>query len=141
MGRVRLRDLRSASFSQARSSFALSDSRFSAENCSRREPVRRAGNLAFASHPSAAAAIKGSCNPTGLPEACCDAAFLRGVYHHLTEPTATAADLFMALRPIGDLAVIDFPPSRWLSIFFPTTGVPSNRGGHGIQPETRTRYT
>lgn len=72
---------------------------------------------------------------TGLPEACCDAAFLRGVYHHLTEPTATAAGLFMALRPSGHLAIIDFLPSRWLSIFFPTTGVPSNRGGHGIQPE------
>src|SRR5262249_2045289 len=66
---------------------------------------------------------------TGLPEACCDSILLRGVYHHLTHPKEVDASLLRSLRPGGRLAVVDFPHSFWLSLFFPTKGVPSNRGG------------
>jgi SAM-dependent methyltransferase len=72
---------------------------------------------------------------TNLPAGCCDAAFLRGVYHHLTKPGETNASLHQALRPGGRVAIIDFEPSWFLSTFFPVGDVPRNRGGHGISPE------
>jgi SAM-dependent methyltransferase len=69
-----------------------------------------------------------------LPTACCDAVFLRRVYHHITKPAQINHSLRDALRPQGRLAVIDFVPSWFLSRFFPTAGVPASRGGHGVPP-------
>jgi len=66
---------------------------------------------------------------TNLPTACCDAIFLRHVYHHLTKPTEFDANLVRSLKPGGRLAIIDFPPRSGLDR---VEGVPSNRGGHGI---------
>ena len=66
---------------------------------------------------------------TSLPTACCDAIFLRRVYHHLTKPAEFNANLVRSLKPGGRLAIIDFPPRAGLD---PVEGVPSNRGGHGI---------
>lgn len=66
---------------------------------------------------------------TGLPESCCDAIFMRDVYHHLTEPRDILADILRALRPQGRLLIIDFEPRRSLP---PVEGVPENRRGHGI---------
>ena len=69
---------------------------------------------------------------TNLQAACCDAIFLRGVYHHITKPAPTNQSLAAALRPQGRLAIIDFEPTWFLSTFFPVRGVPENRGGHGV---------
>lgn len=66
---------------------------------------------------------------TNLPAACCDAIFLRRVYHHLTKPAEFDANIVRSLKPGGRLAIIDFPPRSGLD---PVEGVPSNRGGHGI---------
>ena len=66
---------------------------------------------------------------TNLPTACCDAIFLRRVYHHLTKPVEFDANLVRSLKPGGRLAIIDFPPRAGLD---PVEGVPANRGGHGI---------
>jgi ubiquinone/menaquinone biosynthesis C-methylase UbiE len=66
---------------------------------------------------------------TNLPMACCDAIFLRRVYHHLTKPVEFDASLVRSLKAGGRLAIIDFPPRAGLE---PVEGVPSNRGGHGI---------
>jgi ubiquinone/menaquinone biosynthesis C-methylase UbiE len=66
---------------------------------------------------------------TNLPEGCCDAIFLRHVYHHLTKPVEFDAGLVRSLKSGGRLAIIDFPPRAGLD---PVEGVPSNRGGHGI---------
>jgi ubiquinone/menaquinone biosynthesis C-methylase UbiE len=66
---------------------------------------------------------------TSLPAACCDAIFLRRVYHHLTKPAEFDAALVRSLKPGGRLAIIDFPPRSGLD---PVEGVPANRGGHGI---------
>jgi ubiquinone/menaquinone biosynthesis C-methylase UbiE len=66
---------------------------------------------------------------TNLPAACCDAIFLRRVYHHLTKPAEFDAQLVRSLKPGGRLAIIDFPPRGGLD---PVEGVPANRGGHGI---------
>jgi SAM-dependent methyltransferase len=72
---------------------------------------------------------------SNLPAACCDAVFLRGVYHHITAPAETNRSLRQALQPDGRLAIIDFQPSWFLSTFFPVQGVPESRGGHGVPPE------
>ena len=69
---------------------------------------------------------------TNLPENCCDAIVLRRVYHHLTAPTEIDASLLRSLKPGGELVVIDFPPNKSLTETQPVTGVPANRGGHGI---------
>ena len=66
---------------------------------------------------------------TNLPSSCCDAIFLRRVYHHLTKPVEFDASLVRSLKPNGRLAIIDFPPREGLG---PVEGVPANRGGHGI---------
>jgi ubiquinone/menaquinone biosynthesis C-methylase UbiE len=66
---------------------------------------------------------------TNLPAGCCEAIFLRRVYHHLTKPAEFDASLVRSLKPGGRLAIIDFAPRSGLE---PVEGVPSNRGGHGI---------
>lgn len=66
---------------------------------------------------------------TNLPPECCDAIFMRLVYHHLTKPAEIDASLFRSLKPGGLLAVIDRePPSGTQRV----EGVPENRGGHGV---------
>jgi predicted O-methyltransferase YrrM len=65
---------------------------------------------------------------TNLPAACCDAVFMRRVYHDLTEPAAIDTSLFLAVRSGGLVAVIDFPPHGGV----PSRGVPANRTGHGV---------
>jgi SAM-dependent methyltransferase len=66
---------------------------------------------------------------TNLPPQCCDAIFLRRVYHHLTKPVDFNAGLVRSLKPHGRLAIIEFAPRSGLE---PVEGVPANRGGHGI---------
>src|SRR5580658_1156258 len=67
---------------------------------------------------------------TNLPEACCDAIFLRRVYHHLTKPLEFDASLLRSLKPGGKLAIIDFPPHPE---YGKVKGVPKDREDHGIQ--------
>jgi ubiquinone/menaquinone biosynthesis C-methylase UbiE len=69
---------------------------------------------------------------TNLPAECCDAIFLRRVYHHLTKPAEFDVALIRSLKPGGRLAIIEFPPRSGLD---PVDGVPANRGGHGIPKE------
>jgi len=69
---------------------------------------------------------------TNLPAECCDAIFLRRVYHHLTKPAEFDQSLLRSLKPGGRLAIIEFPPRASLA---PVEGVPANRGGHGIPPK------
>lgn len=66
---------------------------------------------------------------TNLPIECCDAIFLRRVYHHLTKPVEFDQSLVRSLKPGARLAIIEFPPRSGLG---PVEGVPANRGGHGI---------
>lgn len=69
---------------------------------------------------------------TNLPDNCCDEIVLRRVDHHFTMPQEMDASLLRSLKPGGELAVIDFPPRKWLTESDPVPGVPANRGGHGI---------
>lgn len=57
---------------------------------------------------------------TNLPPGCCDAIFLRRVYHHLTDPAAYNASLRDSLEPGGRLAIVELefngilrPLRRW----------------------------
>lgn len=47
---------------------------------------------------------------TNFADQCCDAIFMRNVYHHFGEPPAMNASLLKSLKPGGWLAVIDFTP-------------------------------
>lgn len=74
--------------------------------------------------------VSGDQSRTGLPAHCCSGILVRDVYHHFTNPQAMLADLYTALRPGGLVAIIDFEPgSRGMTR---PSGVPANRGGHGI---------
>lgn len=73
--------------------------------------------------------IESAANSTNLPDGCCDAIFLRDVYHHLTQPAAFNRSLLAALRPGGRLAIIDFVPRQGST---PPSGLPADRTGHGI---------
>ena len=75
--------------------------------------------------------LEGAARSTNLPDACCDAIFMRDVYHHLTSPADINRSLLAALKPGGRLAVIDFEPEQGSKV---PEGVPANRGGHGIPP-------
>ena len=44
---------------------------------------------------------------TNLAPECCDAIFLRRVYHHLTDPAAMNASFHASLKPGGRLAIIE----------------------------------
>lgn len=78
--------------------------------------------------------IQGAVDGTRLPPECCDAIFMRGVYHHFTQPERMNTSLRRSLQPDGLLAIIDFPPN-WLLSFWKIEGAPANRGGHGIKKE------
>lgn len=75
--------------------------------------------------------LEGAAAATNLPPACCDAIFMRDVYHHITQPEAFNTSLLASLKPGGRLAVIDFLPRPGSKLF---PGVNPNRGGHGIAP-------
>jgi len=73
--------------------------------------------------------VEGAADDTSLPSNCCDAIFLRHVYHHITQPRDFDKNLLRSLKAGARLAIIDFPPDPSLP---PVEGVPKNRGGHGI---------
>ncbi len=76
--------------------------------------------------------IEGAPDSTNLPAQCCDAILIRDAYHHLTQPAPILASMTAALKPGGRLVVIDFPPRPNSEV---PSGVPANRGGHGVPPE------
>jgi ubiquinone/menaquinone biosynthesis C-methylase UbiE len=68
--------------------------------------------------------IEGHETRANLPEGCCDAIFMRSVYHHFGDPPAMNASFFQALKPGGRIAVIDFAPPK-------DTAAPGKRGENG----------
>ncbi len=67
---------------------------------------------------------------TLLPDACCDAVYLRHVFHHLGDPATYVASLTRAVRPGGRVAIIDFAPGALWHL----------GGGHGVTAD-RVRET
>jgi ubiquinone/menaquinone biosynthesis C-methylase UbiE len=77
--------------------------------------------------------IEGASTQTNVPNGCCDAVFMRHVYHHFGDPPLMNASLRAALKPGGRLAVVDFAPDNRVS------GPPGRRASdasHGVMPET-----
>jgi len=77
--------------------------------------------------------VEGAPSATNLPAACCDAMFMRDVYHHITDVAAFDKSLFASLKPGGRIAILDFRPRPNSKL---PDGVNPNRGGHGIAPST-----
>jgi ubiquinone/menaquinone biosynthesis C-methylase UbiE len=73
--------------------------------------------------------LEGAAAATNLPPGCCDAIFMRDVYHHVTAIDAFNKSVLASLKPNGRLAILDFPPEPGSKL---PAGVPANRGGHGI---------
>jgi ubiquinone/menaquinone biosynthesis C-methylase UbiE len=74
---------------------------------------------------------------TNFPAHCCDAIFMRNVYHHFHDPATMNANIAASLKPGGRVAVIDFmpPPGQ-------ESADPAHRGDeghHGVTPETVER--
>jgi predicted methyltransferase len=95
-----------------------------------REDIRKAAQQAQLANVIVLESSQATAN---LPEGCCDAIFMRNVYHHFTQPADMDRSLVAALKPGGRIGVIDFEPSAGSKV---PDGVPSNRGGHGIHPAT-----
>jgi ubiquinone/menaquinone biosynthesis C-methylase UbiE len=75
--------------------------------------------------------IEGHESRANLPDLCCDAIFMRSVYHHFGDPAAINPTFFQALKPGGRIAVIDFAPPK-------DTAAAGKRGGdgaHGVTAE------
>ncbi len=77
----------------------------------RRAAIRQAAEAAGVSKLSV---IEAGITTSALAERCCDAIYLRHVYHHLTDADAVTRSLGAALRPGGRLVIIDFLSPRWL---------------------------
>jgi SAM-dependent methyltransferase len=75
--------------------------------------------------------IEGAAASTNLPAGCCDAIFLRNVYHHIADVEPFTKSLHESLKSGGRLAIIDFVPEKGSKV---PDGVPANREGDGIPP-------
>jgi predicted methyltransferase len=78
--------------------------------------------------------VEGQAADANLADGCCDAIFLRNVYHHFGDPTTMNASFVRALKPGARVAVIDFPPRNDAA-----TAPPGKRGedsAHGVSAET-----
>jgi len=76
--------------------------------------------------------LEGHPAKTNLPAECCDAIYLRRVYHHVAQPDSMNLSLFQSLKPGGRLAILDFEPGG-------AEGEPGNRDegeSHGITTKT-----
>jgi ubiquinone/menaquinone biosynthesis C-methylase UbiE len=81
--------------------------------------------------------VTGQANDGNLPEQCCDAVFMRDVYHHFANPEAMNASIMKAMKPGGKLAVLDFGPPPGSES--PRPEGRDEDGHHGITPATLER--
>jgi ubiquinone/menaquinone biosynthesis C-methylase UbiE len=96
--------------------------------------LERLRNAVAKSGLSQITVVEGKTEDANLPDACCDAVFLRNVYHHFSAPAAMNASFLRALKPGGRLAILDFPPRGGRE-----TAEPQRRGessSHGVSADT-----
>lgn len=77
--------------------------------------------------------ILGDAHRTNLPDDCCDAIFMRHVYHHFGDPLRMNRSLWQGLKAGGRLAIADFFPTSKKSA---PAGKRGEGDNHGIMPET-----
>ena len=80
--------------------------------------------------------VAGAADRTNLPDAACDALFMRNVYHHFAAPGPMGASLAATLKPGGRLAVVDFRPPGAEA---PTPAERDEDNMHGVTPESVRR--
>jgi predicted methyltransferase len=74
--------------------------------------------------------VDGHDTHANLADGCCDAVFMRNVYHHFSDPATMNASISRALKPGTRVAVIDFEPRNNAPV-----GPPGKRGdnaAHGV---------
>ena len=99
-------------------------------NADRLAELRKAAASASLSNVTV---LEGRETETNLPDACCDAIFMRLVYHHFGDPPAMNASLMRSLKPGGRIAVVDFAPKRGDSA---PPGKRADGDAHGVTPAT-----
>jgi ubiquinone/menaquinone biosynthesis C-methylase UbiE len=99
-------------------------------NPQRLEDLRKVSGTAA---PGNMVVIEGGSTRTNLPDGCCDAIFMRDVYHHVGDVAAMNGSLLRALKPGGRLAVVDFAPPSGASS---PAGRRDDGDRHGVMPET-----
>lgn len=99
-------------------------------NPQRLEDIRQAASTAGLGNVTV---LEGGSTRTNLPDACCDAIFMRHVYHHLGDPAAMSASIRQSLKPGGRLAVVDFAPDSGRSA---PPGRRDASSSHGVTAET-----
>lgn len=72
----------------------------------RRDDIRRAIDAARLANVTVVAAGE---RDTNLADGCCDASYMREVFHHFADRPQMAANLRRALKPGGLMAIIDYP--------------------------------
>ena len=94
------------------------------------DPGRRRAivDRAARAHAANVRVIDGAPDRTNLSDHCCDAIYMRTMFHHVTDPAAFARDVVRSVKPGGRIAVIDFAPGR---LWF-------HGRDHGVTPETVT---
>ena len=95
----------------------------------KRETLARRAREQGLAHVEAVAA---EARDTGLPAACCDAAYMRNVLHHIDDHPGYARALARAMKPGGLFVVLDFAPGAMGYL----------ASDHGVSPEAvRAAFT
>ena len=77
--------------------------------------------------------VEGRAADANLEAGCCEAVFMRNVYHHFADPAMMNASIFRALKPGARVAIIDFAPRNNAPV-----GPPGQRGdnaAHGVNTD------
>jgi ubiquinone/menaquinone biosynthesis C-methylase UbiE len=77
--------------------------------------------------------VEGQAAHANLADGCCDAIFLRNVYHHFGDPTTIKESIARALKPGARVAVIDFPPRN--NAATAPAGKRGESAAHGVAAE------
>ena len=77
--------------------------------------------------------IEGGSTTTALPGECCEAIFMRHVYHHVGDTAAMNASLLRSLTPGGKIVIVDFPPRSGTTA---PAGCRESGTAHGVMPMT-----
>jgi predicted methyltransferase len=81
--------------------------------------------------------LAGEPNKTKFPVECCDAIFMRNVYHHFDDPAAMNTSIFQSLKPGGRVAIVDFVPNHGREAEEPKDR--DNEKTHGVTADSVAR--
>jgi len=94
--------------------------------------LRRTREYAKAEGLTNVTVLEGAEAATNLPAGCCDAIFMRDVYHHFTDPASMNRSIAASLKPGARLAIVDFTPPQGKEATRPEER--GTDGTHGVAP-------